>query len=161
MECRRAFVFSAREQKYWYEELQFHFDSVAIRCQECRRKQRTKRTLHTAVARAKARLAESPADASRALAVAEALVRLMEYTGQGDLTEAIALARRAGRSASPAAGLKGKALFWEGKAQALRGRHDKAASLLSGALEELPANKQGADLRAEADWYLARSQNAE
>jgi hypothetical protein len=154
VECGRDFVFSASEQKFWYEDLKFHFDSVAIRCQECRRKQRTKKTLNTAVARAKSRLAESPLDAIRALAVAEALVRLMEHTGEGDLNEAIALARKARRSGDKIEGLEGKALFWEGKAQALLERHDRAEPLFRAALETLPGSKGGASLRAEAEWYL-------
>jgi tetratricopeptide (TPR) repeat protein len=155
VECHREFVFSAREQKHWSEELHFHFDSVAIRCLECRRRQRTQKALLAAVARAKARLAESPLDADRALAVAEALVRLKEHTGEGDLAEAIACARKAGRrSAAAAKGMQGRALFWEGKAQALRGRLDRALPLFQGALAALPASKQGASLRAEAVWYL-------
>jgi hypothetical protein len=156
VECHRDFVFAASEQKYWYEDLKFHFDSVAIRCPECRRKQRTKRGLHAAVARTKARLAENPLDAGRALEVAEALVRLAEHSGEGDLKEAIALARRAARSPSLAAGLEGEAVFWEGKSQAFLGRHERARSLLTSALEALSRNKRGASLRAEADWYLSK-----
>lgn len=159
VECGRDFVFSAGEQKFWYEDLKFHFDSVAIRCQDCRRKQRTKRALHAAVARAKSKLAESPLDSVRALAVAEALVRLMEHTGEGDLKEAIALARKAKRNGASIKGLEGKALFWEGKAQALLDRHDRAEPLLRAALEALPGSKGGMSLRAEAEWYLKEQEN--
>jgi len=154
VECGCAFVFSAREQKYWYEELRFHFDSVAVRCPECRRKQRTGKALHAAVARAKSRSEEGPGDPSHALAVAEAIVRLNEHTGKGDLSEAIAAARSAARIVSRDGGPQGAALFWEGKAQALLGRHDRARPLLESAVAALPANKQGAPYRAEAVWYL-------
>ena len=34
--CGRSFVFSADEQRYWYEELKFHVDSKAKHCGECR-----------------------------------------------------------------------------------------------------------------------------
>ncbi len=154
VECGHEFVFSASEQKFWYEDLKFHFDSVAIRCQDCRRKQRSKKNLHAAVARAKSKLAESPLDPVRALAVAEALVRLREHTGEGDLEEAIGLSRKAKQGGATITGLEGKALFWEGKAQALLERHDRAEPLLRAALETLPGSKEGASLRSEAEWYL-------
>lgn len=157
VECGRDFVFAASEQKYWYEKLQFHFDSVPIRCPECRRKQRSRKALNIALSRAKSGFKEKPDDPARALAVAEALVRLNEHTGEGDLKEAVALARKAGRSAAKARSLQAQALFWEGKAQALLGRHDRATALFQEALEALPANKRGAILRAEAEWYLHAS----
>src|SRR4030095_3556141 len=118
------------------------------------RKQRTGRALNAGVARAKSRLAESPEDGGRALAVAEALGGWSKHTGHGDLSEAIALARGATRSSALPANLRGEAMFWEGKAQALLGRHDRARPLLQSALETLPASKKGTSLRKEADWYL-------
>jgi tetratricopeptide (TPR) repeat protein len=154
VECGRQFVFSAREQKHWYEELRFHFDSIAIRCLGCRRRQRTRTALHAAVARAKSLAGARPGDASHALAVAEALVRLNEHTGEGNLREAIAAARAVARIASRTGSRAGPALFWEGKAQALLGRHDRARPLLEAALAGLPANRVGASFRAEARWYL-------
>lgn len=36
-ECGRPFLFFAREQKHWYEELGFGLDSDCIRCVECRK----------------------------------------------------------------------------------------------------------------------------
>jgi hypothetical protein len=154
VQCHRDFVFSGREQKYWYEELKFHFDSVAIRCAECRRKQRKAVALAADLGRARARLAEDPRDPVRALAVAEALVRQSELTGKGDLDEALAVARQAARSRAVVAGVRAEAQFWEGKAQALRGRHDRATPLFESAREALPTHKRGASLRAEADWHL-------
>ncbi len=41
VQCNQLFVFSAKEQKYWYETLKFNFHSSAIRCVSCRRKQRS------------------------------------------------------------------------------------------------------------------------
>ena len=38
--CRRCggvFIFSAREQKHWYEELKFYVDSTAVECVTCRK----------------------------------------------------------------------------------------------------------------------------
>ncbi len=36
--CDTSFCFSAREQQYWYEELQLTIDAKATRCEECRKK---------------------------------------------------------------------------------------------------------------------------
>jgi RNase P subunit RPR2 len=36
--CETPFVFSAREQQYWYEELNLVIDAIATRCEECRKK---------------------------------------------------------------------------------------------------------------------------
>jgi len=40
-DCSRAFIFYAREQRYWYETLGFYIDSDCVRCVECRRAQHT------------------------------------------------------------------------------------------------------------------------
>jgi hypothetical protein len=39
IECGRAFIFYAREQRHWYETLGFYVDVDCVRCVECRRKQ--------------------------------------------------------------------------------------------------------------------------
>ncbi len=38
-DCGRPFLFFAREQKHWYEELGFGIDSDCVRCPECRKQQ--------------------------------------------------------------------------------------------------------------------------
>ncbi len=88
--CDRDFTFSAREQKYWYEQLRFRLNSIAIRCLDCRRKVRGETALRNAVERARAALAERPAEARISLGLAEAIVRLREQGGirqpeRGDL----------------------------------------------------------------------------
>jgi hypothetical protein len=35
--CRRPFIFFAREQQHWYEELGFYIDADCVHCPECRR----------------------------------------------------------------------------------------------------------------------------
>ncbi|KRB88434.1 hypothetical protein ASE26_29275 [Duganella sp. Root198D2] len=40
VECSRAFIFYAREQRDWYETRGFFIDVDCVRCVECRRKQR-------------------------------------------------------------------------------------------------------------------------
>ena len=39
-DCSRWFVFFAKAQQYWFEDLQFFVDSACMRCAECRRQQR-------------------------------------------------------------------------------------------------------------------------
>lgn len=39
--CGKPFIFFAKEQKYWYEELGFGLNSDCIRCVPCRKKQRS------------------------------------------------------------------------------------------------------------------------
>lgn len=36
VDCRRQFIFFAREQKYWFEELQMPIEVIGRRCFECR-----------------------------------------------------------------------------------------------------------------------------
>ncbi|MFK7821635.1 MAG: zinc-ribbon domain containing protein, partial [Planctomycetaceae bacterium] len=45
-DCRRRFVFFAKEQQYWYEHLGFHIDAWCDHCCECRKgRQQVKRQL--------------------------------------------------------------------------------------------------------------------
>jgi hypothetical protein len=41
--CGSAFLFFAKEQKYWYESLQFFVDADCVRCPVCRRASRVPR----------------------------------------------------------------------------------------------------------------------
>ncbi len=45
--CGKEFIFSAKEQKFWYEKLQFHLDSEPIRCATCRREYRKHRNINS------------------------------------------------------------------------------------------------------------------
>ncbi len=45
--CKRTFIFSASEQKHWYETLEFWVQSEAKDCLECRRKAREQKQLDT------------------------------------------------------------------------------------------------------------------
>jgi hypothetical protein len=42
-DCGRFFIFFAKEQQYWFEELKFFIDSECVRCPECRRSEKTLR----------------------------------------------------------------------------------------------------------------------
>lgn len=43
--CAKSFVFSAQEQKFWYEELKFFVDSLPKHCSSCRRELRELKNL--------------------------------------------------------------------------------------------------------------------
>jgi hypothetical protein len=124
-QCGRDFVFTAAEQKHWYETLKFHFDSTAIRCVECRRQRRNAVALHARVGEAKRALAAHPDEPTHQLALARALVTLREATGGGDLAEMVAAARGAQRDASLAA----VGLYCEAVAHEMAGRRAKAVAL--------------------------------
>ena len=126
VECGNDFVFTAIEQRFWYETLKFNFDSVAIRCPACRRRKRHQRTLNAQVAAARAVVAQTPESPTGYLDVAESLVRLHQQSGRGNLDDAIAAARKA-RTLWPE-GLEPD--FWEGIAHHLAGRVRRADALL-------------------------------
>jgi predicted nucleotidyltransferase len=52
VDCRRKFIFFALEQKHWFEELGFKLDAWAVRCPECRPKEREPRRRRTRFSRA-------------------------------------------------------------------------------------------------------------
>lgn len=43
VDCKQDFVFSASEQKCWYEQRRFYVDSKPIRCVACRKEERVRR----------------------------------------------------------------------------------------------------------------------
>lgn len=42
--CGQDYVFSGKEQQYWYETLKFWVQSKPIACADCRRKKREEKT---------------------------------------------------------------------------------------------------------------------
>ena len=44
-DCKKDFIFTANEQKFWYEERQFWIDSQPKRCPSCRKSERRRRAL--------------------------------------------------------------------------------------------------------------------
>ncbi|WP_444922492.1 zinc-ribbon domain-containing protein [Microbulbifer sp. CnH-101-G] len=45
--CKRPFIFFAKEQKYWFEELHFYVDAHCTRCIDCRKKDQEIKRLQT------------------------------------------------------------------------------------------------------------------
>ena len=148
IQCGQAFCFRASEQKYWYENLKFHFMSVPVRCLGCRRLRRSEHSLREQIARAKAHVRESSSDPAAHLALARALVEYHERTDQGDLDAAVAAARKAARlwPDSP------EPLYWEGLAQVRAKRNARARQSLAAFLTH-PAARAGA-LRHKAETVM-------
>lgn len=129
-QCRVSFTFLAKEQKFWYEVLQFPFYSVAVRCVACRRQRRTDRAV---AARYQASVPlQTSDDATELCEFAAALCDLHERLGTGRPDHVIAAARKARRVeprwADP--------LYWESRGQALAGRDTVATELLGRFVEE-------------------------
>jgi hypothetical protein len=127
VQCHKSFVFSGKEQRYWYETLHFHFGSVPIRCLSCRKAQREETNLHAQLASAKAALRHNSDDVIQLLALCEATVRYRLLVGRGNLQSAISAARRASKL-SPQNKI---AHYWEAVIQALAGRPTKARGLMA------------------------------
>jgi hypothetical protein len=157
-QCGEGFVFSGAEQKFWYETLKFHFDSVATRCPACRRKRRSDKALQQQLAQASAEAAADQDNPTKQVALAEAIVRLFERLSMGSLPRAIAACRKARRvcGTHPSSELS-EALFWEAKAHALAGRVVVARKLFGHMLALGSVGKRKAQLLEEArSWLLVR-----
>jgi hypothetical protein len=144
--CGQEFLFGANEQKYWYETLKFHPNSVPTRCPSCRKKRRSARQLRIEIARARTELEKQPGDPGLLIALASAIVRYRQVCGEGDLAEAISAARKAIRRCPEAV----EALYWEGKAQLLAGRRAKAFESLQDFINSSDQARCLAPLRKDA-----------
>jgi tetratricopeptide (TPR) repeat protein len=156
IQCGAEFTFEAAEQKFWYETLKFNFNSVAIRCPDCRRRRRTEAALRNQIAKARADLDRSPEDPATLLALGEALVRYRQRTGQGSLADAIAAARKA-KALWPEAI---ESSFWEGLAHHLAGRTQRARECLKRFLERSAGTRRLSAFAEEAKEVLSGDHRA-
>ena len=144
IQCREQFLFSAAEQKYWYEVRKFNFHSVPVRCPRCRRLKRSEHALSEQVGAARQAIRESPDSAAAHLALARAIVEYHERTASGKLEEAVAAARRAAKLwphvREPA--------FWEGVAHLRAGRPLQGRACLARFLERSGRTESGLEARA-------------
>jgi len=150
VQCRETFTFSAKEQKFWYETLQFNLASSAIRCRSCRKQRQTERALREQIGAALRQLKSRPNDPAVLIELARATVRYRERTGQGNLDRAIAASRRAFSEwpASP------EPLFWEGKCHYLAGRNAKGRTCLTEFITEAHRGHRLSKLVSEAKQEL-------
>jgi hypothetical protein len=134
-DCGAEFVFSAREQRHWYETLGFRLDASAVRCLPCRRAFRRDRGLSRALADASRALAEGPLHPPAVLAYARAVVAHAERFGHAPLDAALG-ALRALRKAAPAAA---ESWYWEGRCHEAAERATRAVAAYRRAMESRPA----------------------
>jgi hypothetical protein len=151
VQCGSDFVFTAREQKFWYERMQFNFSSTAIRCRTCRKLRRTESALRQQIAQVLEALKLRPDDPHHLIELASATVMYSERTGEGDLNRAIA-ACRAARSKEDRSS---ESLFWEGRCQQLAGRMGKARECLALFLSKARKVHRLKKLISEADAIIA------
>ena len=157
VQCGKSFIFSAKEQKYWYESLKFYLDSVAIRCLSCRKQRRSEKALAAQISAAQAKLNDSPDDLHALLEDAESRTRYYQKTGKGNLNRAIASARKAIKIWPKAI----EAYFWEGLAQTLAGRSEKGQRLFHLFIQKGGgAGKKRRPLYQEAKQLLAKIDRA-
>jgi len=123
-DCGAAFVFSAREQKHWYEKLGFRLDASAVRCLPCRRAFRRDKGFARALADASRALAETPLHPPAVLAYARAAVAHAERFGHAPLDGAIAALRALGRHAPSIV----ETVYLEGRCAEAAGRPRRAAA---------------------------------
>lgn len=155
IQCGKDFVFSAAEQKFWYETLGFYGTSVAIRCKECRRKKRTEASLSQQLQVIKKALKKNPKDPALLLELAGTIVDLHLKTGHGKLDEAVTAARAA-RLIDPDAS---ESIFWEGCCQMIAGRNEKARNMLQRFLTLSARSNQHSVLAKKAAEYLRQMES--
>jgi hypothetical protein len=120
--CGMPFVFSAQQQRLWYEEFGFWLTSTATHCEDCRRERRATRRLQRRLAEAIHAVDHQPDDPSAHLELAEAAITHIVRTGTGNTDRAIHAARRAIKLDPRLYAAR----YWEARAQELAGRPDHA-----------------------------------
>lgn len=147
VQCGKDFVFSAKEQKYWYESLKFHFDSTAIRCPKCRRTQRNVKALNRQLELTKSKLREEPNDPLLLLALAQTIIAFHKKTNSGNLDEAIASCRLSIKLWPEAF----EAIYWEGMCHFEAGRYSKASSFFADFIKMVGGKGKYQTLRRKAE----------
>ncbi|MGH1366251.1 MAG: zinc-ribbon domain containing protein [Calditrichia bacterium] len=152
IQCRQEFLFSAKEQKFWYEKLKFYFESTAIRCMRCRKQRRSGKMLRQQIAAINEKLRENPNEPGLLIELCTALLLLRERCHAGDLDKAIAAARKAQRVLREAPHIKllPRALFAEARCHAFLERKDKARGIFTEFLKSIEKRKKG--FRKEIQW---------
>ncbi|NNF29095.1 MAG: hypothetical protein HKN73_17860 [Gemmatimonadetes bacterium] len=127
VECGESFAFTGKEQQFWYEQLGFNLNSVAIRCPGCRALRRRASRYGRQIGMARKASAERPDDPTPYLELAEGLVRQFQNGSTGNLDEAIWAARQA-RKLWPGTP---EPDFWEGLSHWMSDRRPEGRKCLS------------------------------
>ena len=107
-DCGCDFIFSAQEQKFWYEERKFNFNSSPVHCLDCRKKRRSKNRLRDQMTTTSEAILTNPDDPQTLIAYAKTAYNYHNYFAQGNLEKAIAAARKAYKLSPDLS----EALFW-------------------------------------------------
>jgi hypothetical protein len=153
-DCGVSFVFSAREQKHWYETLGFRLDANAVRCLACRHAFRRDKGIARALSDASRALTEAPLHPPAALAYARAAVAHAERFGHAPLDTAIAALRALRRHAPSVV----ETIYLEGRCAEAAGRSRRAAASYERFLAAAPPQGNAAlarDARARLDKLAA------
>ena len=82
VDCNEVFVFSADEQRYWFEELQFFVDAFPVRCLACRQNARQVKQLRQEYDQLVDGVLQPTTDGARKSRVLELLNSMIEAGGQ-------------------------------------------------------------------------------
>jgi len=125
VQCGTVFVFSAEDQQYWYESIQFSVNAHPYRCPACREQKKSARLVIERVGKAKELVKHYPDNPVANLQLAEAICAQFLMYGVGKLEQAIAAARKSFKRDPECV----EALFYEALAEQLRKRPAVAISL--------------------------------
>jgi hypothetical protein len=132
IQCGNEFIFSAKEQKYWYEDLGFCLYAKCQRCKDCRRLKKNKVALNKQLMLAQANLDQEPNNPGYMLELAEAICAYYEAYQQGRISHAISLTRKARKQNERLV----EGIYWEAKALKLSGNEKKAKALFKTFIEQ-------------------------
>jgi Probable zinc-ribbon domain len=122
VQCDSEFVFSAVEQKHWFEVIKVHIRTRCLRCPSCRKRRKTEKALQRQLQEALDLCRAEPDNEALHIDVAKAMVENISTTGRGDLPKAISHARK-GRALTDH---YSQSWYWEGEAHDLAGRTERA-----------------------------------
>lgn len=152
MQCGKEFLFSAREQQYWYEILHFNMYSQAIRCKECRKQARTKRSIQNLQSAAYQKHRQNPDDPLNVLSLVESIILSLEHQLGADENFAINLARQAYRKHKKMI----EFLYLEGLIHWLKDRKAKAIPLFTSFIEQAQHQERYKKIVKKAQNFLAQ-----
>ena len=154
VQCEQAFVFTAKEQKQWFEEMKVHIRTRCLRCPACRARRHSKRVLQRNLSEAMTDFEKEPDNELINLLVARSLVEHILGTGEGNIEKAIHHARL-GRARSA---LHPESWFWEAKAHQLAGRKEKCLECFSRFLSLAAEAIYLTEMLQEAKSFCARAE---
>jgi tetratricopeptide (TPR) repeat protein len=150
IQCGNDFIFSAKEQKHWYEDLQFIIYAECLKCMACRRLKKSKVALNDQLSSAQKYYNQYPNEPYAMLNLAEAICMYYKAYHSGRITLAISLARKARKTNA----MFVEGLYWEAMALMLSGNNKKAIPLFKEFIEKAPSGKRCVALIKNAKTFI-------